>query len=327
MRKGPVAGGQVTTGWGLKTFTDDALEKIHVATLDVLQTTGVQFGSDEALDILQKGGCWVNKKTQVVRFPQHLVMEALSMCPSHILLAGRDPANDFIMGGKEVGFTAFGVGVLFEDPETGEIRESTKEDLEKLVIMSDALENVDTTTPAVVPRDKPVSSQDLHMVEACLVNSSKHISTDCENGEKAVKAIEMGAAIVGGKDELRRRPILHLSACPTSPLQMIADAADVIIQAAKHWIPGNVLSMAMAGASSPISVSGALVTHNAEVLSGIILAQLTNPGSPVIYGSSTTTFDMKCGTATVGAPEMGMISAAVVELANYYNLPSFAAGG
>jgi trimethylamine--corrinoid protein Co-methyltransferase len=108
---------------------------------------------------------------------------------------------------------------------------------------------------------------------------------------------------------------------------MIADAADVIIQAAKHWIPGNVLSMAMAGASSPISVSGALVTHNAEVLSGIILAQLTNPGSPVIYGSSTTTFDMKCGTATVGAPEMGMISAAVAELANYYNLPSLVAGG
>ena len=132
MRKGPVAGNQVTTGCGLKTFTDDALEKIHVATLDVLQTTGVQFGSDEALDILQKGGCWVNKKTQVVRFPQRLVMEALSMCPSHILLAGRDPANDFIMGGKKVGFTAFGVGVLFEDLETGEIRESTKEDLEKL---------------------------------------------------------------------------------------------------------------------------------------------------------------------------------------------------
>jgi trimethylamine--corrinoid protein Co-methyltransferase len=85
--------------------------------------------------------------------------------------------------------------------------------------------------------------------------------------------------------------------------------------------------MAMAGASSPISVSGTLVTHNAEVLSAIILAQVTNPGAPVWYGCSTTTFDMKRGTATVGAPELGMINAAAAELANYYGLPSYVAGG
>ena len=90
--------------------------------------------------------------------------------------------------------------------------------------------------------------------------------------------------------------------------------------------PVNILSMAMAGASAPISVSGTLVTHNAEVLAGITLAQVTNPGAPVWYGSSTTTFDMKVGTATVGAPEMGMISSAAVGLANYYNLPSYVGG-
>jgi trimethylamine--corrinoid protein Co-methyltransferase len=101
----------------------------------------------------------------------------------------------------------------------------------------------------------------------------------------------------------------------------------VIIQSAKHWIPINVLSMVMAGASSPISISGALVTHNVEVLAGIILAQLTNPGTPVIYGSSSTTFDMRHGTAVVGVPEMAMMSAAAAELANFYGLPSYVAGG
>jgi trimethylamine--corrinoid protein Co-methyltransferase len=85
--------------------------------------------------------------------------------------------------------------------------------------------------------------------------------------------------------------------------------------------------MAMAGASGPISISGTLVTHNAEVLGGIVLAQITNPGCPVIYGSSTTTFDMQHGTAVVGVPELGMISAGAANLANYYNLPSFIAGG
>ncbi|MBW2056169.1 MAG: trimethylamine methyltransferase family protein [Deltaproteobacteria bacterium] len=327
MRKGPVAGTEMSTGWGLKTLTQDGLEKIHAATLDVMQTTGISVGSDEALDILDKGGCWVNRKTQVVRFPPHIVKEALSTCPGRILLAGRDPADDFMMGGREVGFTTFGTGVLVVDPETGEVRPSTKHDMGMTALLADAMENVDVLTTPVAARDKPDSSYDLHMAEASFVNCSKHLHSDAEDGQRAIKIIEMASAIVGGEEQLKARPIVSLAICPTSPLQLIEPMAEVIIEAARHWIPIDVLSMAMAGASSPISLSGAMVTHNAEVLSGIVLAQLTSPGAPVIYGSSTTTFDMKRGTAVVGAPELGMISALVAELANYYNLPSYVAGG
>ena len=327
MRRGPVAGMEVTTGWGLKTFTQDALEKIHVATLDVLHTTGLLVDCDEALDVLDKGGCWVNKKTKVVRIPNHIVMDALSTCPSHILLAGRDPAKDFIMGGRKVGFTTFGTGVLVEDLETGKIRESVNDDAAKIALLSDALENIDTLSEPVVARDKPESSYDLHMAAAAFTNCSKNYGAGAEDGDRAVKLIEMAAAIVGGTKELKRRPIFRFGVCPTSPLQLIQVAAEVIIVAARHWIPINVLTMAMGGASSPISVSGTLVTHNAEVLGGIVLAQITNPGCPVIYGSSTTTFDMKHGTAVVGVPEMGMISAGAAELANFYGIPSYVAGG
>jgi len=93
MRKGPVAGTEMTTGWGLKTLTRDGLDKIHASTLDVMETTGISAANDEALGILEKGGCWVNRKTQVARFPSHVVTDALSSCPSHILLAGRDPGE------------------------------------------------------------------------------------------------------------------------------------------------------------------------------------------------------------------------------------------
>jgi trimethylamine--corrinoid protein Co-methyltransferase len=327
MRKGPVAGTEMTTGWGLKTLTRDGLDKIHAATLDVMQTTGISVGNDEALGILEKGGCWVNKKTHVARFPSHVVTDALSSCPSHTLLAGRDPANDFMMGGKEVGFTTFGTGVLVIDHETEKLRESTKKDMAETALLSDAMDNVDVLTTPLAARDKPDSSYDLHMAEASFINCSKHLHSDAEDGMRAVKIIEMAAAIVGGKEELRRRPIVSLCICPTSPLQLIGPMCDVIMEAATNWIPIDILSMAMAGASSPISLSGSLVTHNAEVLSGLVLAQLTNRGTPVIYGSSTTTFDMKRSTAIVGAPELGMMSAAVAELANYYNLPSYVAGG
>lgn len=327
MRNGPVAGNEMTMGWGLKTFSRDALDKIHAATLDVLRTTGVSVACDEALGILEKGGCRVNKKTQVVRFPDHLVKQALFMCPSHVLLAGRDPTHDFMIGGRQVGFTTFGTGIQTEDLETGEIRESTKKDVAKIARLTDALQHMDVLSSPVIARDKPNASYDLHMLEASLVNCSKHYLTDAEDGDRALKMIEMAAVVAGGSEALKQRPIFSLSYCPTSPLQLIKACAEVIIQSAKHWIPCTVLSMVMAGASSPISISGALVTHNAEVLAGLILAQMTNPGTPVIYGSSSTTFDMRYGSAVVGVPEMAMISAGAAELANYYGLPSYVAGG
>jgi trimethylamine--corrinoid protein Co-methyltransferase len=277
----------MATGWGLKSFTRDALDELHAATLDVLRTTGVSVDCDEALDILEKGGCWTNKKTRVVRFPDHVVNQAISLCPSHVLLAGRDPENDFMMGGKEVGFTTFGTGVLTEDLETGEIRNSTKKDVVDIGRLTDALPHTDVLTAPVIARDKPDKTYDLH----------------------------------------KRRPIVSFGTCPTSPLQIGEQGAEIIIEAAKHWMPCGVLSMVMAGASSPISLSGALVVHNAEVLAGIVLAELTNPGTPVTYGSSSTTMDMKNATAVVGVPEMAMISAGAADLANFYGLPSYVAGG
>jgi trimethylamine--corrinoid protein Co-methyltransferase len=127
-------------------------------------------------------------------------------------------------------------------------------------------------------------------------------------------------------DELRRRPLVSALVCPTSPLELHTHTAEIIIECAKAGVPVNVLSMAMSGASSPVTVGGTLVTHNAEVLSGIVLAQLTAKGAPVIYGSSTTTFDLTYATAPVGAPELGMISAGVAALARKYLLPSYVAG-
>jgi trimethylamine--corrinoid protein Co-methyltransferase len=310
----------------MNTLTEDDLEQIHAATLDVLQSTGILVDHDEALNILEKGGCWVNKKTKVVRFPPHLVNEAMVQCPSHILLAGRDPEEDFMMGGRNIGFIPFGTCALTQDLETNEIRGSTLEDVRNMAILCDALEHVDVLLPPVSAEDMPASSYDLHGLAVTLPNSTKHVCTDAESGERCNKMIEMAAAIVGGKDELKTRPIVSFGVCPTSPLQLIDECCDVIVASAKGRMPINVLSMALSGATAPIPLAGTLVVHNAEVLSGIVLAQLTNPGTPVMYGSSTTTFNMRTVTATVGAPEMGMISAAVAELAHYYEVPCYVGG-
>lgn len=327
MKRGFHAGLNERRGFSLNMFSDDELEEIHYATLEVLEQVGVKVFCDEALDILDGAGADVDRASNTVRFSQYLVEDALRSAPRSILLAGRDPKHDMVVEGRRVGFTNFGAGVMIVDPYTGELKETTKKDVGGTALVCDALDSVDIYSSAVVGRDMPETSADLHEAEAFLSNTTKHCQhIDLTGGAGARGFLEMGAAIVGGIDELRRRPVISALVCPTSPLQIHTSNAEIIIEFAKAGVPVNILSMAMSGASSPITLAGTLVTHNAEVLAGIVLAQAVRKGSPVIYGSSTTTFDLTYVTAPVGAPELGMISAGVAELSNFYGLPSYVAG-
>lgn len=321
MRKGITAGALTHLGWGLKSMTEDDIIKIHDSSLEVLEKTGIEIGSEAALDICQKGGCKVNKKTKVVRFPSHLVEEAISKCPKKVFLAGRDPENDFTTGRREIGFANFGTGLLTEDLDGKTVRDSTIQDLKDIVRLCDALDTVDLIATPVAPKEIPKETFDLHVLEACMANSSKHYGADCENGEMAEKMIEMAKVVVGGSKELQERPILSFGVCPISPLRIPKEAADVIIVAAKNGLPIETLSMALAGATSPMSLSGTMVTHNAEVLAGMVLTQLVNPGVPTIYGSSTAALHMRYGSATIGTPEFAMLNAALAEMAHFYEVP------
>lgn len=327
MKRGFHAGLSERRGFSLNMFTNDELEEIHYATLEVLEQVGIKVFCDEALDILDGAGADVDRATNTVRFPQFMVEDAIRSCPRSILLAGRDPKHDMILEGRRVGFTNFGAGVMIVDPYTGDLKETTKKDVGTTALVCDAMESVDIYSSAVVGRDMPEASVDLHEAEAFLSNTTKHCQhIDLTGGAGARSFIEMGAEIVGGSEELRRRPVISALVCPVSPLQLHTNTSEIIIEFARAGVPVNVLSMAMSGASSPITLAGTLVTHNAEVLAGIVLAQAARKGAPVIYGSSTTTFDLTYVTAPVGAPELGMINAGVAELSNFYRLPSYVAG-
>lgn len=126
---------------------------------------------------------------------------------------------------------------------------------------------------------------------------------------------------------MREHPLFTFNVCPTSPLRLTLESCQIIIDSAKLRVPLNCISMAMSGASTPVTLAGTLVVHNAEVLGAITLSQLVQKGTPVIYGSSTTSMDLRMGTASVGCPELGMINAAVAKLAQMYQLPCVVAGG
>jgi trimethylamine--corrinoid protein Co-methyltransferase len=326
MKRNLHVGSPGSGGLSLNVFTEAELDQIHFATLEVLERTGVFVEADEALDIFRDAGCRVDRERRIVKLPPHVVEDAIRSAPSTFVLCGRDPKNDFLMGPGRVAFTNFSEGIRVIDVVTGEYRDSTKKDVADIARLNDYLSDMDTHEISVGASDAPPETVSVHNTEQQLLNCTKPIGIGPLSRVETQAIFRMCAAIAGGEDELRRRPIVYNGVCPVSPLKLPHEVTEVIIETARWGLPCNVLSMAMAGGSSPVTLAGSLVTHNAEVLAGIALSQLAERGSPVVYGSSTTAMDLKLAAASVGTPELGVISAAVAQMARRYLLPSFVAG-
>lgn len=326
MRRSKAAGETMYEGMGINCLSEAAIDRIHDATLEVLKITGVKVYSEEALEIYHGGGCMVDKEKKTVYFPSHIVEDCIRSAPATVVLAARNPEHDYVMGGERVGYCNFSCGVQVVDIEDGNVRDSTKKDTEDIARLVDYLDQYDILDCPVIPRDVNQKVFPLHNYEAMISNTSKHCSTAPFSFRLAELIIEMASAVAGGKDKLRERPIISADVCPQSPLSLARETCETIISYARHEIPVNVLSMALAGGTSPVTLAGTLVTHNAEVLAGICLTQLTRRGAPNIYGSSTTIMEMRRGTATVGCPEMAILDACVAAMARKYRIPSFLAG-
>ncbi len=318
-------------GVKLDFFDENGLRMINYASMEVLKSPGIQVSDAEARQLFKEAGCDVDEASQVVKIPEWLVRKALSTAPSSFKLFGRDKKNTVRMEHKgKVHYTCFGTGIQmcnYLGDGKYETVDSTDEDLANTAKMVDWADNIDYFSLAVSARDwAGKGAQDVHEMFTALTNTSKHFQHIDPVGENVDYYWDMAVAYYGDEKEARDKPIFSMLVCPTSPLELSASGCQVIIKGARYGIPVNVLSMAMSGASSPIYLASTLVTHNAEVLSGIVLSQLASSGAPVWYGSSTTAFDVKRGTAPVGSPELAMISAAVAKLGQYYGLPTFVAG-
>lgn len=327
MRRNSRPGMLGSGGFGFSPFTQDEYSEIHDATMEVLWEHGVFVGHKEALELFGDAGATVDTKTGMVRIPAWLIEDNINSAPGTFVLHARDPENDFVIGGKRVGFTNFGEAVLYRDPVTNELREPTKKDLADVVKITDYLDQVDFHHRAMVSSDKPPLASPLHNWEAIVSNTDKHFFIGPTSSYHIKRMVEMGCVVAGSEEEFRKRPFFMVGTCPVSPLRLTEDFCDMIMEGARQGLALMILSMAMSGGSSSVHLCGTLVGHNAEILAGITLAQLANKGARCFYGSSTTAMDLRFGSASVGSPECAMISAANAGLANYYNLPSYMSGG
>jgi trimethylamine--corrinoid protein Co-methyltransferase len=299
------------------------LERIHEATLTIMEDAGIRFPSEKALDILAQNGCAVDRATQVVKIPRQVVMEAAAQAPSEYVLAGRDPAADLLIDGKHCYLSNDGSGVFVYDHKTGEKRPSTKQDAATSARFVDALPSLSYYWgPVVTSQDVPPATKALHDAEAVFTNTSKHFQTVTTVGEKPARyLVEMAAAIAGGVDKLRARPILSFMQCAVDPLGHDGPNIEANLVAAENGLASGFMPMPLAAGTGPATLAGNLVVQNAEALSGVVLLQLAFPGCPCFIAGAPSVIDLKTGGYTGGAPEDYLLAAASTQLAHFYGLP------
>jgi trimethylamine--corrinoid protein Co-methyltransferase len=304
-------------------------ETIHEATLDILHKTGIKVLNTDAVALFHGAGATVEKFGNhcIVKMSHYLVEEYLPMAPENVTYHGRVAENDYIAPTGDTAFTTFGGCVKVIDPHTRKRRFARKDDLEKIIQICDYLDEIRIANRAVNATDVPIQALSVHNMEAILRNTGKHFVIGADSPASLRAMNELAAASVCSMENLVNAPIFSVSVCPVSPLVIPNNTASVIIEAAKLGIGIVVIPMALSGGTSAATLAGTLVSHNAEVLSCIVLAQIAKQGAACTYGSCSTILDLKYGTGAVGSPEYAKLNAAAAKLSHYYSLPSFVGGG
>jgi trimethylamine--corrinoid protein Co-methyltransferase len=310
----------------LNILSTDDCRKIHQASLEVLNTVGVVVTSGKARSVFADHGAAIDQTNNRVCLPPDLVEKALSSIPSTICIPGRDPSRDYVMGGDRLDFVNFGSTVYLNDLYTGQRREALKKDVAQVTRVMDTLDSLKILISMLNATDKSPVTESLHTLAAMLANTTKPVEAIPPAANLIPKMALIGEAAVG-RDMFRQRPFFFTGVCVVSPLQLVDECSNVLMAAVEHGFTTSVLSMCLAGGTSPIHLAGTVVQHNAEVLSGLTLGQLVKPGAPMFYSSSTTTLDMRFGAAAVGSPEGAVLNAALARMGRYYHIPVRVSGG
>jgi trimethylamine--corrinoid protein Co-methyltransferase len=306
----------------LKVLDESAVQRIHHASLRILEQVGVKIEHVRVREMLQEQGAWV--EDQRVRFPCALVEDAVQKSPSKVTLYARDPAHNVYLGEGKIHFTNGFGATWVEDVETKKTRLAETKDLAALTRLADALPRVDYCLFPVVPQDVPKEKLDLECTAIALQNTTKHVQLSLETSDWVHEAIALGKAVAANGQPA---PISS-GGVPNSPLQFSFDTLEKFILLAQNDIPTFIVVGAMAGATAPVTLAGALTLQNAEFLAGLVVTQMVNPGTPVIYGTFSGGFDMRSTKLALGGPELYLITAATQQICNYYQVPlGYATGG
>jgi len=306
-------------------FTDAQCQEIHNATLEVMENVGAIIYDEEAIEILKKGGAYVDGNR--VRFPSSLVECAIRTAPSRIVLCDRNGNRKVFLEDHKTYFGPGPTNTYTLDPYTGEKRFPKISDTYRAAKVMDALPNIDFQMDMGTPRDVPTDVADIYLLEAMLTNSTKPIVHWGYNAKNYQTMVDMCVAIAGSLQELQKNPFICLYSEPSSPFSHSQDAIQKMIFMARNYLPVIYTPAPSCGGTAPATLAGNIVVSNAECLAGLVVCQLVREGAPFIMGGVPSILDMKSMILSYGAPEFDLIHAGFTDIAHYYKIPMFSTAG
>lgn len=305
------------------TFLDPELSaQIIEEGIEILSTLGVRVHNPEGLALLAEAGAKVDYNAQTAQIPAEIISAALESAPKEFYLYDLTGQPKVHYGGDDVHFDPGSAAVSILDPETGAQRPPKTEDFVKFVKLVETLPQFDAQSTAFVCRDVVEGIGDLYRLYLALIYMRKPIVTGAFGKETWWVMWEMLCAAAGGESALAEKPLAIFDVCPSPPLLWSDLTCQNLIDCARKRVPAQLVSMPLAGATAPVTLTGAIVQHAAESLSGIVIHQLANPGAPIVWGGAPAAFDMREGTTPMGDPGTWMIDCGYVEVGKSLGLPT-----
>jgi len=315
------------TGGSYKPLSEESIQKIHATAMQLIDEVGFQVNSETAFELFKKAGLRVDSEERLVRLSPEKAMELINIAPSEIRLCGQEEKHDIVLGGSRVYAGTGGTALYIYEPDTDRKRPANLNDIRQISKLVDQLENIHLLMLSTYPNELPVEHVDVNRFFAGLDNSTKHIMGGVYTADGVRHVIRMAEIIVGSAEALRERPVISMIACSMSPMKLDAHYGDLVVLIAQSGVPLVCPAEPLCGATSPVTLAGNLVIQTVDSLMGVMLAQIVNPGTPVIFGSVATSTDLTTLNYLAGSVEMGLINAGGAQMAQFYKLPFYATGG
>ncbi|MCQ3936265.1 MAG: trimethylamine methyltransferase [Chloroflexi bacterium] len=301
-------------------LTQEQVEKIHEASLEILEEVGLKVRFEPARELFQHHGCIVEGER--VKFPRAVVEKYRKMAPSSFTFHARDPKFDkTIPQDSPVIVTASSAPDII-DPVTGQERRAESRDIAQIAHLINELPGYDIFSISTLADDAPADQFTLSRLYPSIKYCLKPIRVTTTNMKDTLSIMKLAYLVAGGEEAYKAHPFLTHHYCPVvSPLTMDHLSTENVMFFAKEGLPVYPTIVPNAGLTSPMSMAGTLAQGNAEFLSALMLMQMTREGTPTIYATLGTVADMRSGAYTSGAIECGMLHMAFAQLARFYNVP------
>ena len=312
-------------GGQLSLLNQKQIAQVHEATIEILEEVGIKVKSEKAREIFAQGGAAV--EGEIVKISASMLEAAIKSAPSKVILYGQEEKNDLHLEKNRTHLGTGGTVLYALDLDKGKKRKTNTHDVRDIARMVDYLDNVSFYVINTYPTDVPDEAADVNRFYWALTNTTKHVMGGMYTMEGLKNAIKIAETIAGSPQKLRERPFVSFITLMVSPLVMDGLYTDFLIEVAGKGLPLAIPSEPLNGATSPVTLAGTIAINNAESLAGIVLAQLVNPGTPVLFGSTSSIMDMSQGFYVAGCIESAMVNAGLAQMAQYYELPMYGTAG